>query len=402
MMAFLLRKESKYMIRILTAGESHGPMLTAIIEGIPAGLHITPSDINCDLQRRQKGFGSGGRMRIEKDQIKITSGVVENKTTGGPISLLLENRDYKNWQDREIAPLTTPRPGHADLTGAVKYRYPDLRYSLERASARETAMRVAAGAICKKLLGEFSIFFGGYVVQLGAVKVELPHCSLQKCAEIAETNAVRCPNTQQITEIEEHIKQVMKAQDTLGGVVEVFAVNVPVGLGTYVQYDRRLDAQIAAALTSIPAIKGVEFSSAFDNAKKRGSEVHDEIVLHDDQEHVVRKTNRAGGVEGGISNGEPIVVRIAMKPISTVVRGFQSVNLATGKPELTTYERSDFCALPRVVPIAEAMLSIVLANALQQKIGGDSLAEMKPRFESLLSASIKDLHLRNETWKFNY
>ncbi|MEX2665538.1 chorismate synthase [Candidatus Uabimicrobium amorphum] len=398
-----MHKESNdIMIRILTAGESHGPMLTAIIEGVPAGLHITTSDINYDLRRRQKGFGSGGRMRIEKDQIQITSGIVENKTTGGPISLLLENRDYKNWQDREIAPLTTPRPGHADLTGAVKYRYPDLRYSLERASARETAMRVAAGAICKKLLREFSISVGGYVVQLGGVKVKMPPFSLQQCLEVAEKNAVRCPNEEQVEEIEEHIKKAMKAQDTLGGVVEVFAINVPVGLGTYVQYDRRLDAQIAAALMSIPAIKGVEFGSAFDNAKKRGSEVHDEIVLHNDEERVVRKTNRAGGVEGGISNGEPIIVRIAMKPISTVVRGFQSVNLATGKSELTTYERSDFCALPRVVPIAEAMLSIVLANALQQKIGGDSIAEMKPRFENLLSANVKDLHLRNEKWKFNY
>ncbi|WP_372367879.1 chorismate synthase [Candidatus Uabimicrobium sp. HlEnr_7] len=390
------------MIRILTAGESHGPMLSAIIEGIPAGLTVTPSDINVDLQRRQKGFGSGGRMRIEKDRIQIISGVVESTTTGGPISLLLENRDYKNWQNREIVPITTPRPGHADLTGAIKYRYPDLRYCLERASARETAMRVAVGAICKKFLKEFSIVLGGYVTQLGEVTVVNKVACLEERAQIAEKNAVRCPNEGQVEEMHAHIKEIMKAQDTLGGVVEVFAKNIPVGLGTYVQYDRRLDAQIAAAMMSIPAIKGVEFGFAFENARKRGSAVHDEIALHNDQLQVVRKTNRAGGLEGGISNGEPIVVRIAMKPISTVVRGFESVNLATGKREMTTYERSDFCALPRVVPIAEAMLALVIANSLQEKIGGDSMAEMKPRFRDLLSANIKDINLRNEPWKFNY
>jgi chorismate synthase len=391
------------MIRFLTAGESHGPLLTAIIEGLPAGLPLTPEDINRELVRRQQGYGSGGRMSIERDEVRITAGVMKGVTTGGPIALLVENRDFKNWKEKDIAPMSTPRPGHADLTGAIKYGYRDLRVALERASARETTMRVAVGAICKKLLAEFGIQVGGYIVQVGDVKAVIdPTMPYEERFRLAEENDVRCPALDVVEAMHEAIRQIKIDKDTLGGVFEVAALNVPPGLGSHVHWDRRLDARIVAAMVSIHAMKGAEIGEAFDNAGKRGSQVHDALYLTGEDGRLRRKTNRAGGTEGGISTGEPIVARVAMKPIATILLGMDSVNLATGEPEVTTYERSDFCALPRAVPIGEAMMALVIADALLEKLGGDSLDEMQPRFQSLRQARLSDLPMDHVEWRFGY
>ncbi len=391
------------MIRFLTAGESHGPMLTAILEGMPAGLPLSQDDIDTELYRRQQGYGSGGRMQIEKDHVRITSGLMNGVTTGGPISLLVENRDFKNWKERDITPMTTPRPGHADLTGAVKYGYRELRVSLERASARETTMRVAVGAICRKLLLEFGVEIGGYVVQIGQAKAVLgdnpDHLALFKTAEISD---VRCPLPDIAEQMHAEIRQAKIDKDTLGGVFEVFAVNVPPGLGSHVHWDRRLDARIVAAMVSIQAMKGAEIGSAFENAGKRGSEVHDMIDKGEHNGDLVRRTNRAGGFEGGITTGDPVVVRVAMKPISTMLRGAESIDLVSGEREATTYERSDFCATPRAVPVGEAMLAIVLADALMEKLGGDSLEEIRPRFANLRQNRLQDLPMDNVEWRFGY
>ncbi len=390
------------MIRFLTAGESHGPLLTAIIEGLPAGLPLTPEDINGELARRQQGYGSGGRMSIERDEVRITSGVMNGLTTGGPIALLVENRDFKNWKEKDIAPMPVPRPGHADLTGAIKYGYRDMRIALERASARETTMRVAVGAICKKLLAAFGILVGGYVVQVGDVKAAIdPNMGYEERFKLAEENDVRCPAHDAVEAMHEAIHQIKVDKDTLGGIFEVIALHVPAGLGSHVHWDRRLDAKIVAAMVSIHAMKGAEIGEAFDNATKRGTQVHDAIALGDDG-NLIRYTNRAGGTEGGISTGEPIVARVAMKPIATTLQSMESVNLATGVAENTTYERSDFCALPRAVPIGEAMMAIVIADALLEKLGGDSIGEMKPRFASLRQARLSDLPMDNVEWRFGY
>ena len=388
-------------IRFFTAGESHGPGLTAILEGMPAGLPLSVEDINIDLRRRQKGYGSGGRMQIEKDKIVITSGVMNGMTTGAPIALQVENRDFKSWKARDITPITTPRPGHADLTGAVKYGYRELRLSLERASARETTMRVAIGAICKRLLREFGISVDGYVSQIGSVKADLAAMSLDERIEQSEDNDVRCPDAAAAEQMHELIRQVKIDQDTLGGVFEVVARGVPPGLGSHVHYDRKLDGRLVGALVSIQAMKGAEIGSGFENAGKTGSQVHDEIVI-DDAGNISRKTNRAGGLEGGISTGEPIVARVAMKPISTMLRGAGSVDLATGEANMTVYERSDFCALPRAVPVGEAMMAIVLSDALLEKLGGDSIEEMKPRFTALRRNRLEDLPMDNVAWRFGY
>ena len=390
------------MIRFLTAGESHGPSLTAILDGMPAGLHLSADDINLELERRQQGYGSGGRMNIERDTVHITSGVAAGRTTGAPLALIVENRDYKNWREKDIAPMTTPRPGHADLTGAIKYGYRDLRIALERASARETTMRVAAGAVCRRFLREFGILIGGYVTQIGSVVASIDeNATYHELLRAAELSDVRCPDPVSAEAMHEEIRQAKIDKDTLGGVIEVVALNVPPGLGSHVQYDRRLDGRIVAAMVSVHAMKGAEIGSAFDNAGKRGSQVHDEIMLGDDGA-LIRRTNRAGGLEGGITTGEPIVARVAMKPISTVMAALGSVNLATGEPEQTTYERSDFCATPRAVPILEAMMALVIADALLEKLGGDSIDEMRPRFENLRAAKLDDLPMDNVEWRFGY
>lgn len=388
-------------IRFFTAGESHGPGLTAILEGMPAGLPLSAEDINLDLRRRQKGYGSGGRMQIEKDGIIITAGVMNGLTTGAPIALQVQNRDFRSWKERDITPITTPRPGHADLTGAVKYGYRELRLSLERASARETTMRVAIGAICKRFLAEFGITVDGYVSQLGDVVAELAHMPLADRIARNEDNDVRCPDPVAAEKMHEAIRQVKIDKDTLGGVFEVVAQGLPPGLGSHVHFDRKLDARLVAAMVSIQAMKGAEIGHAFDNAGKRGSQVHDDIIV-DEAGNLSRRSNRAGGLEGGITTGEPIIVRVAKKPISTMLRGANSVDLATGEANPTVYERSDFCALPRAVPVGEAMMAIVLADALLEKLGGDSIDEMKPRFDSLRRNRLEDLPMDNCEWRFGY
>lgn len=389
------------MLRFLTAGESHGPYLTAILEGMPAGLLLLPDDINRDLARRQAGYGSGGRMRIEQDTVEIAAGVMAGRTTGGPISFRIRNLDYAKWKDRLIEPMTIPRPGHADLTGAIKYGYRELRLALERASARETAARVAVGAACRRLLAEFGIVVGSYVIEIGGVDAtpppEVPY--LERFA-IAETNDVHIAYLERVEAVRERIRQAMMERDTLGGVIEVVALGVPPGLGSHVHWDRRLDGRLAGALMSVHAIKGVEIGPAFANARLPGTQVHDEIFLEDGR--LVRRTNRAGGFEGGITTGEPIVARAAMKPIATTLTPLRSVDLASGQPATTDYERSDFCAVPRAGVILEAMTCFVLADALIEKLGGDSLDEMRPRFQALRQARLEDLVMDNEAWQFDY
>ena len=388
-------------LRFLTAGESHGPYLTAILEGMPASLPLSEEDVNPDLARRQIGFGSGGRMKIESDRVEFSGGMMNGLTTGGPIALRIQNKDWANWAERDIPPMTVPRPGHADLTGAIKYGYRELRLSLERASARETACRVAVGAVCKRLLAEFDIRVGGYVTEIGGVEAAIPpEMSYQERWAAAETSEVRCPIPEDGEAMIARIRQVAQQKDTLGGVFEVVATGVPPGLGSHVHWDRRLTGRLAQAILSIQAMKGVEIGPAFENARKRGTEVHDEIF--NEHGNLVRRTNRAGGLEGGITTGQPIVVRAAMKPISTTLNPLRSVDLAAGEPATTAYERSDYCAVPRAVVVGEAMVAFVLAGALLEKLGGDSLAELRPRFEALRRSRLEDLPMDNMPWRFGY
>lgn len=391
------------VLKFLTAGESHGPRLTAILEGMPAGLPIDRDALNLQMARRQKGYGSGGRMAIEKDAATITAGVMNGLTTGAPIALDLPNRDYERWRDRDIEPLTVPRPGHADLTGAIKYGYRELRLSLERASARETAARVAAGGICRQFLAAFGVEVGSYVVSIGPVAADIPaEMGYVERFAVAEQNDVRCPLPAAAESMRAHIWEIMQAKDTAGGVFEVVALGVPPGLGSHVQWDRRLDARLIFALASIQAIKGVEAGTAFANAARPGSEVHDEIFLASDGQTLTRETNHAGGFEGGMSTGAPIVMRAAMKPISTVLNPRRSVDLATGEEAVTVYERSDFCAVPRAAVVGEAMVAFVLADNLLAKVGGDSMDEIRPRFAALRQARLDQLSMDNEPWRFGY
>jgi len=368
------------MLRFLTAGESHGPALTAIVEGLPAGLPLTGEDINLQLRRRQRGYGRGGRMKIEQDRAAISGGLAQGRTTGGPLALHIENRDWADWQDKELPALTVPRPGHADLAGALKYGFDDMRLVSERASARETAARVAVGAVARRLLEEFGIRVGSYVLEIGGVVAGVPDLPHDELWARAETSDVRCPDEEAASRMEAAIDAAREAGDSLGGVFVVIATGVPPGLGSHVHWDRRLDARLAQAVMSIPAIKGVEIGPAFENARRRGTQVHDEIFLEDGQ--LVRHTNRAGGLEGGITNGQPLVVRAAMKPIPTTVTPLRSVDLATGEPAATQYQRSDVCAVPAAAVVGEAMVCWVLADALVEKLGGDSLKEMKTHWEA--------------------
>ncbi len=389
-------------LRFLTAGESHGPALTAILEGLPAGIRVDPDAIARDLERRQQAYGAGGRMKIERDAATITAGVMNDHSTGGPIALTIANRDYKSWANKRITPITTPRPGHADLTGAVKYGYRELRLALERASARETAARVAVGSLCKQYLELFGVRVQGYVTAIGPVGADLPD-SLdyeQRFAQ-AEENDLRCPDPAAVERMRQLVWECMQAKDTLGGVFEVVALGLPPGLGSHVHWDRRLGSRLMAAVGGIHAIKGVEIGQAFANAARFGTEVHDEIFVEADG-RLVRRTNRSGGLEGGITTGEPLVVRAAMKPISTTLNPRRSVNLATGQPEVTTYERSDFNAVPRAVVIGEAMVAFVLAEALLEKLGGDAVAEQQARFAHLRRAHLDDLPMDNEPWQLGY
>jgi chorismate synthase len=379
-------------LRFLTAGESHGPALTVILEGIPAGLALTAETIDHDLARRQQGYGAGPRMKLETDRVRILSGVMAGRTTGGPLALLIENNDHERWRGRRVAPFTIPRPGHADLTGAVKYGYTDLRPALERASARETAARVAAGAVCRALLKEFGISVGAYVAAVDGVEASLESIRLEERIVRALDDKVHCPDPEASARIQAAIRQAMLDKDTLGGVIEAVALELPVGLGSFVQWDRRLDGRIGAAILSIQAMKGVEFGPAFENTRLPGTRTNDPIVLGENG-RLERPGLRSGGLEGGVTTGQPLLVRAAMKPIPTTLTPQPSVDLVKGEAVQTQYERSDFCPVPRAVVVVEAMLAFVLANALLEKLGGDSLDEMRPRFESLRKARLEDLNL---------
>jgi len=392
------------MLRFLTAGESHGPSLTAILEGIPAGLALPAQVIDRELERRQQGYGSGGRMKIEKDVVEILGGVMAGETTGSPIALQVMNADHVKWKGKAIEPLTSPRPGHADLTGAIKYGYHDLRPALERASARETTMRVAAGAVCKHFLMQFGIMVGGYVRAIGEVNSDPGDMPYLERFERAEQSDIRCPNEEAAQRMRARIEEIIHGKDTLGGILEIIALGVPAGLGSYAQWDRRIEARLAMALMSVQAMKGVEIGDAFENSRLPGTRAHDSIRISSSKKvapqdlqvpSLTRETNRAGGIEGGITNGQPIVMRVAMKPIATTLTPQMTVNLATKEESPTTYERSDFCPVPRAVPILESMAAFVLAEALIEKLGGDSLTEMKPRFETLRMAAIEDLPMDN-------
>jgi chorismate synthase len=372
------------MLRFLTAGESHGPCLTAIIEGMPAGLSIDVEAINHDLARRQSGYGRGGRMKIETDEVEVLGGVIGGATTGAPLSLRIANRDWANWRDHwaasDLPKLSVPRPGHADYAGMVKYGLDDARPILERASARETAARVAVGAVAKLLLDEFEVAVGGYVAEIGGVMAKVPDVGWPELWARAEASDVRCPDEVAAVEIRAKIDAAREAGDSLGGVFVIAATGVPVGLGSHVQWDRRLDARLAAAVMGIQAIKGVEIGPAFDNARLPGTQVHDEIrisSIKSQASRVTRSSNRAGGIEGGMTNGEPVVVRAAMKPIPTTITPLKSVDLATGEEAVTQYQRSDVCAVPAASIVGEAMVAWVLADALIEKLGGDSVDEMK-------------------------
>jgi chorismate synthase len=378
-------------LRFLTAGESHGAGLVAILEGMPAGLGLTSEIIDRDLARRQYGYGAGARMKIEQDQVCILSGVMEGMTIGSPLALMVGNIDHAKWSGKAVAPFTIPRPGHADLSGAIKYGFNDLRPALERASARETAARVAVGAVCRHLLAQFKIQIGGYVTSIGEIEADLSGMPLEERIRLAEESEVRCPHPEASEAMRARIRKVMDERDTLGGTLEIVALGLPPGLGSYVHWDRKLEGRLGAAALSVPAIKGVEIGPAFANSRLRGTQVQDAIRL--EGEELQRPTNRAGGLEGGVTTGQPLVLRAAMKPIATTLMPQQSVDLSTGEEVGTNYERSDFCPVPRAVPILEAMVAIVLADSLLEKLGGDSMEEILPRFSALRRARLTDLQM---------
>jgi chorismate synthase len=391
-------------LKFFTAGESHGPKLTGIIEGLPAGFTIDKVLIDQDLSRRQQGFGRGGRMKIEQDQVTFTAGVIDGKTTGAPVALEIVNIDYQNWQHKDIAPMIFPRPGHADFTGAIKYDHDDLRLCLERASARETAMRTAIGSLCKQILKTFDIEIYAYVTQIGRVSLntsDLFHESdYRKAYEISLTNEFAFIDPNKLSLIKDEIFAIMKAKDTLGGIFETVALGLVPGLGSYVHYDRKLDGIIAQAMMSIPAMKAVEVGDGVKNAGLSGTKVHDEFFI---EENMIKRTsNRAGGLEGGMTNGMPLVVRTYMKPISTTLTPRKSINLAEKKAGLTVYERSDFCAVPRACVVGEAMLSFVLLKSLIDKIGGDSKKSMMQNYINIPKGKLSDLTMKNLAWRFNY
>jgi chorismate synthase len=388
--------------RFATAGESHGPSLGALVEGIPAGLALSASAIDLDLRRRQGGYGRGGRMRIEADRVEILSGVRHGRTLGSPILLVVPNRDWANWteamslvpsesegDDLAMRRVFFPRPGHADLVGALKYGFTDARDVLERASARETTMRVAAGAVARALLGAVGISVGSHVVSLGGIEASAPDALPDGLGEAADRSPVRCLDPAAEARMIDAIDAARAAGDTLGGVVEVVARGVPAGLGSHVSWDRKLDGRLAAALMSIQAIKGVEIGLGFEGARRPGSGVHDAITRAPDLPRAGgfgRLGNHAGGLEGGITTGLPLVLRAAMKPISTLMSPLGTVDLRSGEPAEAVRERSDVCAVPAAGVVAEAMVAIVLADALLEKFGGDSLVETRRNLDGYLEA----------------
>ncbi len=378
------------MLRYLNGGESHGKYLLAVLEGAPAGLPLTPDMVNGDLIRRQKGYGRGGRMRVEVDRVEFACGVRHGKTLGNPIGLLIPNKDWENWKEvMAVEPsqappakvVTRPRPGHADLVGAIKYGHRDIRNVLEKASARETAIRVAIGGVAKALLGQFGMRVVSYTTEIGGVaanRVEDPLVAYEK----AEGSDVRSPDESAGAKMIECIRGAKHKGDTLGGVFEVVVTNPPIGLGSYAQWDRRLSTRLAMAAMSIQAMKGVEIGMGFEAARRFGSEVHDEIYYEQDGKRFFRKTNNAGGLEGGITNGEPIVLRVAMKPISTLYNPKKSVDIETKEPFDATVERSDICTVPAAGVVGEAVIAFEMANAMIEKFGGDSLEEMKRNYDA--------------------
>ncbi len=393
------------MFTYLTAGESHGKEITAIIKQVPAGLELKKDLINQELIRRQGGYGRGGRMEIEKDRVEITSGVRHGKTLGSPITLVIENKDWENWQ-KEMSPepsdiketeaVTKPRPGHADLAGALKYNTKDVRNILERASARETAIRTAVGSVCKQFLTEFDININSHVIQIGPVKApswseldmtekhsdKYDQEELDNYFKIVEDSPLRCGNKEVEKEIIKLIDETKQAGDSIGGVIELVVLGLPVGLGSHVHWDEKLDGKLAQALISIQAIKGVEFGVGFNSAKLRGSKVHDEIFYDQDGSQFYRSSNQAGGIEGGISNGEPLLIKIAMKPIPTLKNPLHSVDLNSKEAEFASKERSDICAVPSASIVGEAVVATVLARAFSQKFGGDSIQEIARNYQS--------------------
>jgi chorismate synthase len=372
------------MLRFLTAGESHGPCLTAIIEGLPAGLPVDAVAINKDLQRRQSGYGRGARMRIEHDEVELVGGLTGGKTTAGPLCLRIGNLDYVNWRDKALETLTVPRPGHADLAGELKYHHHDLRIVLERSSARETAARVAVGSVARALLLVLGIQVGSHVTAIGGIPSSCDELAVTEAWRRAEESPVRCPDSSASVRMCQRIDRARDDGDSLGGVFVVTALGVPAGLGSYVHWDRRLDGQLACALMSIPGVKGVEIGPAFENAGLPGTQVHDPILPG--QPIPSRPSNRAGGTEGGVSNGMPIVLRAAMKPIPTLTKGLPSIDLTSGCAVPATYQRSDVCAAPAAAVVGEAMVAWVLAQSLTEKLGGDSLQEMIDRWHAWVSS----------------
>ena len=369
-------------LRYFTAGESHGQCLIGVLDGFPAGLKIDPDAINRDLARRQKGYGRGGRMKIEADQAEILSGMRLGETIGSPIALMVKNRDFKI---NELPPVTKPRPGHADLAGVIKYDRQDARDILERSSARETTMRVAIGGVCKLLLAEVSMDIVGHIVSLGAVQAKTDGLTFQEIRQRSEASEVRCVDPEAEKKMIAAVDAAKAQGDTLGGVFEIIATGCPVGLGSHVQWDRKLDANIARALMSIQAIKGVETGMGFEAARRFGSQVHDEILPG--QEGVLsRASNNAGGFEGGMTNGQPVVVRAAMKPLSTLMKPMRSVDIQTKEEVKATVERSDVCATPAAAVIGEAVVAFELARAVLDKFGGDSVRELKRNVESYRQA----------------
>jgi chorismate synthase len=385
-------------LRFLTSGESHGRGLIALLEGIPSGLQLCNEDVDKDLKRRQQGHGRGGRMKIEQDRAIFLSGVRWGLTLGSPISLLIENKDWDNWQQGmsseasdsgSMQPVTKPRPGHADLPGSIKYAQPDARNILERSSARETAARVAAGAVAKKFLAQFAIKVESYVLSIGSAAMDEP--GINAASDIsarADDSPVRCPDKDTTTKMIEQIDAAAAKGDTLGGIFRILVSGVPVGLGSHIQWDKRLNAKLMMAVGSIQAIKGVEVGIGFEAARRLGSEVMDEI-FSSCEKGIFRKTNNAGGIEGGISNGMPIIISAAMKPIPTLKKPLRSVDLKTGESIEAAYERSDTCAVPAASIVGEAMTAICIADAMLDKFGGDSMDEIKRHFESFALKSGK-------------
>lgn len=381
--------------RFLTSGESHGKCLNAIIEGIPAGIRIKTSVINEDLARRQVGYGRGGRMKIEQDTVEIKSGVRFGKTTGAPICLEIKNKDFENWQDVmnteyqeypvqevlkkiEEKSFTTVRPGHADFAGAKKYNFTDLRNVLERSSARKTAIEVAVGSIAKQILKEFGIMGFSHVVQIGNVKLDFYPKTYTLIKEKAEKSDVRCADDLTADRMRNAIDEAAQAGDTLGGKFEVIFGNLPVGLGSYVHWDRALDGRLAQAVMSIPAVKAVEIGAGVDAASLKGSQMHDEIFVKN--KNIFRQTNNAGGLEGGMTNGEALVIKGTMKAIPTMRKALATVDIETNQPASAHFERSDTCAVPACAVVAEARVAIILVDELLTKIGGDNYVEMKEHY----------------------